>query len=134
MFEGSLATPSSADRPSTAARRSPLVPRLRGVNGNSLGSRRYREVATALAEDHGGPDALDELTRVLIRQAAGLTVEAENLQRSIARGEAVNHEDLVRLSNVLGRTLSRLGRKRAVRKLTVSEYLAERDAKRAAGL
>jgi hypothetical protein len=102
-----------------AVRRTPLVPRLRGVNGNSLGSRRFREVAMALADDHGGPDALDEPTRVLIRQAAGLTVEAENMQRSIARGEAVNHENLVRLSNVLGRTLQRLGiRKRVGRKLS----------------
>jgi hypothetical protein len=116
-----------------AVRRTPLVPRLRGVNGNSLGSRRFREVAMALADDHGGPDALDEPTRVLIRQAAGLTVEAENMQRSIARGEAVNHENLVRLSNVLGRTLQRLGiRKRADRKLTVSEYLERRDARMAA--
>lgn len=49
----------------------------------------------ALADDHGGADALDEQTRVLIRQAAGLTVEAENLQRRIARGESVNHEELM---------------------------------------
>ena len=104
---------SSGDRSLAAVRRSALVPRLRGVNGNSLGSRRYREVAMALADDHGGPDALDELTRVLIRQAAGLTVEAENLQRCIARGEAVNHEDLVRITRVLAMLMHRLGLKRA---------------------
>jgi hypothetical protein len=98
----------SGDRSQAAVRRSALVPRLRGVNGNSLGSRRYREVAVALADDHGGPDALDEPTRVLIRQAAGLTVEAENVQRRIARGEAVNHEDLVRITRVLAMLLNRL--------------------------
>jgi hypothetical protein len=104
---------SSADRPPAAVRRSALVPRLRGVNGNSLGSRRYREVATALAHDHGGADALDESTRVLIRQAAGLTVEAENLQRRIARGEPVNHEDLVRVAGVLNQLMRQLGLKKA---------------------
>jgi hypothetical protein len=112
MFEASTATPSSADRSPAAVRRSALVPRLRGVNGNSLGSRRYREVAMALADDCGGADALDEQTRVLIRQVAGLTVEGENLQRLIARGEAVNHEDLVRIGNVLNRLFARLDRRR----------------------
>lgn len=109
---------SSDDRSPTATRRSALVPRLRGVNGNSLGSRRYREVAMALADDHGGPDALDEPTRVLIRQAAGLTVEAENMQLRIARGESVNHEDLVRVARVLAMLMHRLGLNRPKAKPT----------------
>ena len=67
----------------------------------------------ALADDHGGADALDESTRVLIRQAAGLTVEAENLQRRIARGEPVNHEDLVRVARVLNQLMRQLGLKKA---------------------
>jgi hypothetical protein len=67
----------------------------------------------ALADDHGGADALDESTRVLIRQAAGLTVEAENLQRRIARGEPVNHEDLVRVARVLDQLMRQLGLKKA---------------------
>jgi hypothetical protein len=116
MFEAARSTADilpSADRPPPAVRRSALVPRLRGVNGNSLGSRRYREVAMALADDHGGADALDESTRVLIRQAAGLTVEAENLQRRIARGEPVNHEDLVRVARVLNQLIRQLGLKKA---------------------
>jgi len=119
---------SSGDRSNAAVRRSALVPRLRGVNGNSLGSRRYREVAMALADDHGGPDALDEPTRVLIRQAAGLTVEAENMQRRIARGENVNHEDLVRVARVLNQQLRLLGVKKAVpRQPTLAEYLASKQ-------
>jgi hypothetical protein len=67
----------------------------------------------ALADDHGGADALDESTRVSIRQAAGLTVEAENLQRRIARGEPVNHEDLVRVARVLNQLMRQLGLKKA---------------------
>lgn len=132
-FASSTAAASSGDRSPAAVRRSALVPRLRGVNGNSLGSRRYREVAMALADDHGGPDALDEPTRVLIRQAAGLTVEAENMQRRIARGEAVDHEDLVRITRVLAMLLHRLGIKKAAKpRPTIQEYLAARDARRAA--
>jgi hypothetical protein len=113
MLDSSPVAASSGDRLPAAVRRSALVPRLRGVNGNSLGSRRYREVAMALADDHGGSDALDEPTRVLIRQAAGLTVEAENLQRQIARGDSVNHEDLVRVARVLNQLMRQLGLKKA---------------------
>ena len=79
----------------------------------------------ALADDHGGPDALDKSTRVLIRQAAGLTVEAENLQRCIARGEAVNHEDLVRITRVLAMLMHRLGLKRAKPAPSLLARLAE---------
>jgi hypothetical protein len=112
MFEAASVPLPSGDRSPAAVRRSALVPRLRGVNGNSLGSRRYREVATALADDCGGADALDEPTRVMIRQVAGLTVEAENLQRRIARGEDVSHEDLVRVARVLNQLMRQLGLKK----------------------
>jgi len=120
-MDASLAVPDlapSGDCSPTAVRRTALVPRLRGVNGNSIGSRRYREVAFALADDHGGADALDEPTRVLIRQAAGLTVEAENIQRSIARGETVNRKDLVRVTNVLARLMRDLDSKKSKPKVS----------------
>jgi hypothetical protein len=85
---------------------------LRGVNGNSIGSRRYREVAMALADELGGPDKLTEASKIFVRQVAGLTVRVEALQAKVVAGEDVDLEQLVRLSNVLGRTFSRLGLKR----------------------
>jgi hypothetical protein len=65
-----------------------------------------------------------------------MTVQVEGLQSKIVSGEDVDIEQLTRLSNVLGRTLQRLGLKRAASKstkLTVPEYLAQRDARRAQG-
>ncbi len=107
----------SAARPLTvrsAVTNDPL--KLRGVDGRSLAARRYRDVAIALAADLGGQDKLNEPTKILVRQAAALTVQVEALQTKIVAGEDNDHEQLTRLSNVLGRTLQRLGLKRPVPK------------------
>ncbi len=85
---------------------------IRGVDGRSADARRYRDVAIALADDLGGQDKLNEPTKILIRQAAALTVQMEALQSKIVAGEEIDLEQLTRLSNVLGRTLQRLGLKR----------------------
>jgi hypothetical protein len=99
-----------ASRPLTvrsAVTNDPLF--LRGVDGRSIVARRYRDVAIALADDLGGQDRLSEPSKILVRQAAALTVQVESLQTKIVSGEDVNLEQLTRLSNVLGRTLQRLG-------------------------
>jgi hypothetical protein len=107
--------------------------KLRGIDGRSADARRYRDVAIALADDLGGQDKLNESSKILVRQAAAMTVQVESLQSKIVSGDDVDIEQLTRLSNVLGRTLQRLGiRKRADRKLTVSEYLEARDRRAAA--
>jgi hypothetical protein len=101
---------SLASRPLTvrsAVTNDPLY--LRGVDGRSMVARRYRDVAIALADDLGGQERLSELSKILVRQAAALTVQVESLQSKIVGGEDVNLEQLTRLSNVLGRTLQRLG-------------------------
>ncbi len=103
----------SAGRPLTvrsAVTNDPLL--LRGVDGRSLAARRYRDVAIALADDLGGQDKLSEPAKILVRHAAALTVQVEALQAKIVAGADVNLEQLTRLSNVLGRTLQRLGAKR----------------------
>jgi hypothetical protein len=88
---------------------SPLVLPFRGVNGNSRSARRYREIATAIADDLGGPDKLSEPTKILVRQATALTLEVESLQAKIVAGESLDHEQLTRLTNSLSRLLHRLG-------------------------
>src|SRR5580693_5835733 len=124
---------SVAERPLTvrsATTNDPLL--LRGVDGRSMIARRYRDVAIALADDLGGQDKLSEPSKILVRQAAALTVQVEGLQSKIVAGADVDIEQLTRLSNSLSRMLHRLGlKKRAVRKLTVSEYLEARDARMA---
>jgi hypothetical protein len=82
---------------------------LRGVDGRSVVARRYRDVAIALADDLGGQDKLSEPSKILVRQAAALTVQVEGLQSKIVSGEDVDIEQLTRLSNALSRMLHRLG-------------------------
>ena len=108
-----------AGRPLTIRSRltnDPLL--LRGVDGRSEAARRYRDVAIALADDLGGQDKLGEPGKILVRQAAALTVQVEALQSKIVAGEDIDLEQLTRLSNVLGRTLQRLGLKRPPSKPT----------------
>lgn len=94
----------------SAVTNDPLL--LRGVDGRSMVARRYRDVAIALADDLGGQDKLSEPSKILVRQAAALTVQVEGLQSKIVAGEDIELEQLTRLSNVLGRTLQRLGLKK----------------------
>ena len=106
-----------------------------GVDGRSAEARRYKDVAMSLADDLGGAAGLTEAQRALVRQAAAMIVQSEKLQGAMLRGEEVSDEQMTRVANSLARTLSRLGiRKRADRKLSVPEYLAQRDAQRAQGV
>jgi hypothetical protein len=91
---------------------------VRGVDGSSVVARRYRDVAISLADDCGGADKLSESTKIMIRHAAGLAVAVEQLQARIVAGDDVDIAQLVRLSNVLGRTLQRLGLKKPKAKPT----------------
>ncbi|WP_245463956.1 hypothetical protein [Rhizobium sp. NXC24] len=63
----------------------------------------------SFADDLGGADGLTEPQRALVRQLAAVTVESEKLQSAIVRGEAVDHETLVRLTNLHARLLKQLG-------------------------
>ena len=67
---------------------------LRGVDGRSMAARRYRDVAIALADDLGGQDKLAEPAKILVRQAAALTIQAEALQSKIIAGDEVDLEQL----------------------------------------
>ena len=112
----------------SAATNDPLW--LRGVDGRSAVARRYRDVAIALADDLGGQDTLDEASKVLVRQAAALTVQTETMHSKVVAGEVVDDEQLTRLSNALSRTLQRLGRKRAPKGApSLKDYI---ESKRAA--
>jgi hypothetical protein len=121
-------TPQHAGRP--LAIRSAITNRphtLRDVDGRSMGARRYRDICISLSDDLGGANNLSEPTQILIRQASALTVQVESLQAKIVGGVDVDLEQLTRLSNVLGRTLQRLGLKKPAppRGPTLAELLAQ---------
>jgi hypothetical protein len=107
---------------------------IAGVDGRSAEARRYKDLCMSFADDCGGAVGLTEAQRSLVRQAAMLSVQSEKLQGAMIRGEDVDVEQQTRVANSLARTLSRLGiRKRVSRKLSVPEYLAQRDARLAEG-
>jgi hypothetical protein len=84
---------------------------LNGVDGRSAQARRYRDLVIALADDLGGPDVLSEADKALVRQAAGMTLQAEAMQASAVRGEPTDAAQVVRVSNALARLLGQLRRK-----------------------
>jgi hypothetical protein len=84
---------------------------LPGVDGNSAEGRYYRDLCLDYACEIGDPTRLSEADATLVRTAAGLAVEAARLQARVVRNEAVDHEQLVRVSNTLTRTLANIRRK-----------------------
>ena len=52
---------------------------------------------------HGNSDRPGEGDRALVRQGATLTMEAERMQAASIRGEAIDHDALIRLSNTVRR-------------------------------
>ncbi len=113
-----------AQRPLTARSRVTNGRRtLEGVDGRSASARRFRDLLESFSAEYGGVGSLNETTRALIRQAASLTIRAEQLQAAIVRGEPVDPDELIRLTNTARRTLAGIRRKEQP-KVTLSGYLA----------
>jgi hypothetical protein len=109
---------------------------LAGVDGRSAEARRYRDLCMSYADDCGGASALTESQRALVRQAAALTVQSENLQAAMIRGEAIDDERMTVIANTLSRLVGRLERLGLQRRakasvFSVADYL-ELKARRAA--
>jgi hypothetical protein len=99
---------------------------LTGIDGRSSAARRFRDLIAEYAREHGGNSTLSAAELGMVRQAAALTLRAEQLQAAIVRGEPVIADELIRLSSEARRILSSL-RRRHSRKAPVSlrEHLAE---------
>lgn len=121
-------TPISSTNRSAVSNRSRI---LDGVDGRSAGARRFRDICRSYEEEAGG--VVSEVERDLIRQAAGLTLRAEQLQSAIVRGEAVNNDELIRLSSTSKRILEAIHAKAAKRKAPASNDLQAYLAGRVAG-
>lgn len=103
---------------------------LDGVDGRSATARRFRDLIASYEAELGGN--VSDVERDLIRQAAGLTLRAEQLQAAIVRGEPVNNDELIRLSSTSKRLLEAIHAKAAKRKTPtggdLQSYLAGRSA------
>jgi hypothetical protein len=109
------------------------------ADGRSSGARLLRDREYELAAPLGGWPQLTPTERLRVSSAAMLSVRQEQLRSGLARGEmGVSDEDLVRLSNVLGRELAALERLAAARRKAkpqgsaLADYLAAKAAEVAA--
>jgi hypothetical protein len=100
---------------------------LNGVDGRSASARRFKDLIANFSRDLGGLEHLTEAEHALVRQAASLTLRAEQLQAAVVRGEPIDPDELIRLTSEARRCLSSV-RKREKPKPQLSDYLAERSA------
>lgn len=79
---------------------------LPGIDGRSLGARRYREVVYRLCtEISGGKRRVTSTEEYLARRAAFLIIWCEEAEAKKANGEAVDVGEFADVTNVLRRTL-----------------------------
>jgi hypothetical protein len=99
---------------------------LEGIDGRSPGARRYKDLIESFAHELGGLSQLSEAERALVRQAASLTLRAEQLQTAIVNGSPVDPDELIRLTNTARRTLASIRRKEQP-KPSLDDYLASKQ-------
>jgi hypothetical protein len=95
----------------------------------SAGARRFRDLIAAYTAEVGAD--LSESELALVRQAAALTMRAEQMQQAIVRGEVVDDDLLVRISGTAKRLLGAIAVRSQVKKPSGSDlqtYLANRQA------
>jgi hypothetical protein len=99
---------------------------LTGVDGRSATARRFKDLIENFARDLGGIESLTEAEHSLVRQAAGLTIEAERLQTQIVKGELTDTDRLIRLTNTARRILQGIRKREKPKQPTLADYLARR--------
>jgi hypothetical protein len=78
------------------------------ADGRGVHARRFRDLIAGFAAPYGGTAALTVGEQALIRNAAALTQQLEQLQANAAAGKPIDSEQLTRLSNSAQRTLASL--------------------------
>jgi hypothetical protein len=95
----------------------------RHTDGHTLSARRYRKLIDDFSDELGGQ--LSAADAALIRQAAALTLRAEQTQADILNGVPVDADDLVRISSEARRILGLLRSKAAKSKPPAGPTLDE---------
>jgi hypothetical protein len=99
------------------------------VDSRSSSARRYRDIVAAFQAEIGG--ILTEAERGLVKQAATLTLRAEQLAEDVINGKPVDDDQLIRISGTAKRLLGAISAKAADRKpttMTLQDHLARRAA------
>jgi hypothetical protein len=104
---------------------------LVGIDGRSPAARRFRDLIQLYEAEIGG--VLTEVERGLVRQAAALTMRAEQLQADIVNGKPVDGDQLIRITGSARRILGAIAEKTDKRKPAVPslhDHVARRAAER----
>src|SRR5262245_6677374 len=91
---------------------------LIGGDPNSAWSRRYRDLVVRHISDLGGREMLSEAQLSLVRRAAALACELEQMEARMSQGEAVNLDSFGRAASHLRRLLEAVGLQRRARDVT----------------
>jgi hypothetical protein len=96
-------------------------------DGTSAWSRRYRDLIAAHVSDLGGTTELSEAQQSLVKRAAALETELEQLEGKLSLGESIDLDAYGRATNTLRRTLEALGLRRIAVDITDSATRARRE-------
>jgi hypothetical protein len=89
--------------------------------------RRIRDIASAIAQDHGGSDPCSAVKAELIKRFASIAVLAEAEEARFAAGEEPDVERLALVASTLCRLASRIGLDRLPREIEpLNSYLEQR--------
>jgi hypothetical protein len=96
-------TDNVATRATTRSKVSNGTRLLQNVDLRSSSARGFRDLVRSYSTDFGGD--LSEAEKSLVRQAVALQLQAERMQEAIVRSEAVDSDQLIRLSGTSKRLL-----------------------------
>jgi hypothetical protein len=106
---------------------------LANADGNSVWTRRYKDLIAGHASDLGGYDHLSEAQVSLIRRVAAMEIELEEMEGRLSQGVVVDLDLYTRTAGHLRRYLETLGVEHVPPPApTIEEYIAQKRAERAA--
>jgi hypothetical protein len=79
---------------------------------------RWKDIAAAITEDLGGVDRLSEIERQLVRRVTHLSVEAELMEADRVKGQEIDIDKYISITNAIGRAGQRVGLRRRARNVS----------------
>jgi hypothetical protein len=109
-----------------------ILPRV--IDGRSLWARRFRDVVALHTADLGGDQNITESERAILRRAATIIVQLEQIELKFAQGNEQGYllDRYQRCSNTLRRLLESVGLQRRPRDVTPDPLDYARDISEAA--
>jgi hypothetical protein len=79
---------------------------------------RWKDIAAAITEDLGGADLLSEIERQLVRRVTHLSIEAELMEADRVKGQEIDIDKYISITNAIGRAGQRVGLRRRARNIS----------------